>query len=125
VLANLLAYISRQIGNIKVSWEEGLASDHIALLFSIYPTNSIALILALASRGYKMDPKCHNKWTAEFLKQLMCILAAPPRIENNVKALMVLVMALDSTIEEACKKMLKLKQAPDVKATEGLLVWDM
>jgi hypothetical protein len=39
-LVNLIAEWSNQISEVTVSWDESLASDHVALLFDVYPSDS-------------------------------------------------------------------------------------
>jgi len=126
VLANLYAHISGQLSEVTVSWEEGLASDHAALLFSIYPSDSIALLPAPAPNGYKAEPENRASWVEAFVMSLPpCLPYMPPHstvpadpsvIRRGVMAhkhLIRLVKDFDSAVEEACKKTLKPKCAPD------------
>jgi hypothetical protein len=126
VLANLHAYISGQLSDVIVSWEEGLASDHTAMLFSIYPSDTVALLPAPAPNRYKAKPENRASWVEAFIMSLPpCLPYAPPYstvpadpsvIRRGVMAhehLDRLVKDFDSTVEEACKKTLKLKRIPD------------
>jgi hypothetical protein len=48
-------------------WEESLAFDHAALLFSIYPSDSIVLIPAPALNRYKAKPENQELWVEVFV----------------------------------------------------------
>jgi hypothetical protein len=124
-----MACLSGQIGEVKVLWEEGLTFNHAALLFNIYPTDSIALIPAPAPTGYKTKLNKQDSWVEVFYMSLpLCLPYMPPHSTVLVdpstirrvlahKYLELLVKAFDNAIEEACKKMLKPKQALDSHST--------
>jgi hypothetical protein len=117
-----MACLSGQIGEVKVLWEEGLTFNHAALLFNIYPTDSIALIPAPAPTGYKTKLNKQDSWVEVFHMSLpLCLPYMPPYSTVLVdpstirrvlahKYLELLVKAFDNAIEEACKKMLKLNR---------------
>jgi hypothetical protein len=126
VLANLVARFSNQIGEVSISWSESLASDHAALLFTLYPSDSLALIPAPAPNGYKAEPENRESWVEAFAMSLPpCLPYAPPHstepedpsvICHRVPAhdhLNLLVKAFDHAIDTACKTTLKPKWAPD------------
>jgi hypothetical protein len=78
-LANIIAILSNQIGEVNVSWDESLTSDHAALLFNIYPSDSLALILAPAPSGYKAEPENRDSWVEAFIMSLpLCLPYMPP-----------------------------------------------
>ena len=133
VLANLIANLSNQIGEVKVSWSKSLASDHVALLFDIYPSDSLALIPAPTPNGYKAKPENRDLWVEAFVMLLpLCLPYAPPHstvpadpsvICRGVMAhkhLDLLVKTFEDTIETACKMTLKPKHAPDPR---GAMWW--
>jgi hypothetical protein len=133
VLANLYARISGQLNEVAVSWEEGLASDHVALLFSIYPSDSIALLPAPAPNGYKAKPENWASWVEAFVMSLPpCLPYAPPHstVPTDLSVIRCGVMAhehlirlmkdFDSAVKEACKMTLKPKRAPDPR---GAMWW--
>jgi len=115
---------------VRVSWEEGLASDHVALLFDVYPSDSIVLIPAPAPNGYKAKPENWVLWVEVFAMLFpLCLPYTPPHstvpvdpsiICHGVTAhehLETLVKAFDNAVEEACKRTLKPKCAPNPKGT--------
>jgi hypothetical protein len=62
VLANDIAHYSAQLGDIMVSLADSLGLDHVALIFEIYPLDSIAIIppplLPLASKSTTNSRTC-------------------------------------------------------------------
>jgi hypothetical protein len=122
ILANLYAHISGQLSDITVSWEEGLASDHTAMLFSIYPSDSVTLLPAPTPNRYKAEPENRASWVEAFIMLLpLCLPYAPPHSTAPADPLVIrrrvmahkhldrLVKDFDSTVEEVCKKTLKPK----------------
>jgi hypothetical protein len=97
----------------------------VALLFSIYPSDSIVLIPAPAPNGYKAKPDNQVSWVEVFAILLpLCLPYAPPycTVAFNLSAshvvmayeyLKMLMKAFDNAVEEVCKKTLKPKCAPD------------
>jgi hypothetical protein len=132
-LANLVANFSNQIGAITVSWDESLTSNHVALLFDIYPSDSLALIPAPALNGYKVEPEKRDTWVEVFAMLLPpCLPYAPSHstvpddpsvICRGVSAheyLDLLMKDFDNAIQTACKTTLKPKCAPD---PQGAMWW--
>ena len=124
VLVNLIANLSNQISEVTVSWDESLASDHAALLFDIYPSDSLALIPAPAPNGYKAEPENRDSWVEAFVMSLpLCLPYAPPHSTvpadpsvtcRGVMAhehLNQLVKTFENAIETACKATLN-RNAP-------------
>ena len=95
--------MSGQIGELQVSAADALASNHTVLLINFTPLNNIALLPALAPKGYKAEAKYHNVWTAAFHTVYHRPQGAP---------LDTLLQALKTTIENACKASLLLKKTP-------------
>jgi hypothetical protein len=126
VLANLIAKFLGQIGYVTISWEEGLASDHMALLFDISPLDSIALILAPSPNRYKAEPENRDLWVEAFIMLLPpCLPYVPPYsiVPNDPLVTCYRVLAYEhlnqlmenfnNAIETPCKKTLEPKCAPD------------
>ena len=116
-----------------VLWEESLASDHMALLFSIFPSDSGALLLAPAPNGYKAKSENWVSWVEVFAMLLpLCLPYVPPHCTVPVdpsaihcgvtvyKYLNRLVKEFDNTVKKACRKTLKPKCAPDPR---GAMWW--
>jgi hypothetical protein len=133
VLVNLIANLSNQISEVTVSWNESLTSDHAALLFDIYPSDSLALIPAPAPNGYKAEPENRDSWVEAFVMLLPpCLPYAPPHstvpadpsvTRRGVMAhehLDLLVKTFENAVEMACKATLKPKRAPD---PQGAMWW--
>jgi hypothetical protein len=53
--ANDSALLSNQLGDVHVCFPDSIASDHAALLLTIIPIDSIAIIPPPAPKGYKAD----------------------------------------------------------------------
>jgi len=49
--------MSAQMSDMEISFADSLSSDHATLIFHIYPSDSIALLLLPALKGYQLD---HN-----------------------------------------------------------------
>jgi hypothetical protein len=111
-------------------WKEGLAFDHAAILFDVYSSNSIALILAPALNGYKAELENWSLWVKVFIMLLPpCLPYTPPYSTVPVDPSMIccgvtayehletLVKAFDNAVKEACKRTLKSKHASNPKGT--------
>ena len=65
-LANEPALISAQLGEVRVSWEDSLGSDHAALSLTIHPVTSLTIIPPPTPLGYHAEDKHKDSWTKEF-----------------------------------------------------------
>jgi hypothetical protein len=124
VLANKAAHFLNQLSSISVSINDSIGSDHMALMLTFYPIDSLAVIPPPIPKGYNMDPKCRDNWMKEFywlmLEELSCEsigltpLDLESMIHNHLKF-------LDDAIEEACCRTLKPCHAPQ---PEGANWWN-
>ena len=70
VLANETALMSAQIGEVSISWEDSLGSDHAAVALTIHPTTSLTLVPAPAPTGYRAKNEHKDSWMREFAMSL-------------------------------------------------------
>ncbi len=63
--------ISGQLSPVEVSFTESLSSDHAALLMTIFPSDSIALMPPPAPSGYKPNKAHHAMWIKTFMTSLL------------------------------------------------------
>jgi hypothetical protein len=66
VFANDATYFSAQLGEVDISFEHSLGSDHAAITIHIYPLYSPTLIPPPAPMGYRAEDKCKDAWMREF-----------------------------------------------------------
>jgi hypothetical protein len=125
--ANILMEIMRQLGEIEISHEESLRSDHAALIFNIYPIDSLAIIPPPAPNGYKANLEQRDSWVKEFIMSLPpCLPYAlehstvpvdPSVIRHRVTAQESL-NSLNAAIKEASRKTLEPKHTPDPRGVD-------
>ena len=79
VLANESALMSAQIGDVTISWEDSLGSDHTAVALTLHPITSLALVPTPTPSGYRTDDEHKDSWMREFAMSLPSGLPyAPP-----------------------------------------------
>jgi hypothetical protein len=61
-----------------VSLADSLGSDHVALIFEIYPLDSITIIPPPAPSGFKVDNELKDLWVKEFVMLLPLCLPYTP-----------------------------------------------
>ena len=68
--ANDAVTLSAQMSDVDISFADLLSSDHAALIFHIYPSDSIALLPPPAPKGYRLDNNQHDAWIKSFRRQM-------------------------------------------------------
>jgi len=134
VLANDIARYSAQLGDVTVSLPDSLGSDHAALIFEIYPLDSIAIIPPLAPSGFKVDDELKDLWVKEFVMLLPpCLPYAPEHstVPSDLSVIRRGVTAHESideslnlfnwAINEASRRTLKPNRVPDPR---GVRWWN-
>jgi hypothetical protein len=117
-----------------VSLANSLGSDHMALMFEIYPLDSIAIIPPPAPSGFKVNNELKDLWVKEFVMLLPpCLPYAPEHstAPNDPSVICHRVTAHESideslnlfnqAINEASRRTLKPNRVPDPR---GIRWWN-
>ena len=117
-LANEATLISQQVGQVTVSLEDSLGSNHTTLSLNIYTLDDIALHPSPAPSGYKVEPKHKDACVREFAMSLPQCLpytldhSTAPLVQESLMSAPVMTAhaareMFDTMIERACKSTLK------------------
>jgi hypothetical protein len=126
VFANDAAYLSAQLGEVDISFDHSLGSDHAAVTIHIYPLDSPTLIPPPAPTGYRAKDEHKDAWMKEFVMLLPpCLPYAPehstpppvPAWDHEDRGDMVhaSLKPFDDAIKEASRRTLPPKWIPDPK----------
>jgi len=116
---NEAALIGGQIGPIKISEQDSLGSDHAALLFKVYPTDSLAIIPPPAPKGYQTNEEKKTDWIKAFMTLLPCSLIMDDDSEpQGIELLRNKIKQFNYVIKEASRQTLKPKQAVDPRGVQ-------
>jgi hypothetical protein len=126
VFANDATYLSAQLGEVDISFDHSLGSDHAAITIHIYPLNSLTLIPPPAPASYRAEDEHKDAWMKEFVMLLPpclpyapehCTLPLVPTWDHEDQGDMVhaSLKPFDNAIKEASCHTLPPKQILDPK----------
>ena len=132
VFANDTAYLSAQLGEVAISFEHSLGSNHTAITIHVYPLDSPTLIPPLAPIGYRAEDEHKDAWMKEFTMLLPpclpytpehCTLPLVPAWDHDDQgdSVHASLKPFDNAISEASHCTLPPKRIPDPK---GARWWD-
>jgi hypothetical protein len=128
IFANDAAHFSAQLGEVDISFEHSLGSDHAALTICIHPLDSPTLIPPPAPMGYRAEDEHKDAWMKEFAMLLPPCLpyapehCTPPLVpawdhKDRGDTVHTSLKPFDDAIAEASHRTLPPKRIPDPKGT--------